>query len=159
MASNSTSLIVVVDDEEMVTRSIKSFFSLELAHRTETFNSPAAALKFVESNEVDLVISDYLMPELNGIELLLKVREVRPEAVRVLLTAYSDKESAIQAINKVGLYQYVEKPWDNEELKLVVTNALERRALLKMLQATNDQLDNTNSELKELQRKILKTFV
>jgi len=159
MTSDSTSLIVVVDDEEMVTRSIRSFFSLELPHRTETFNSPAAALKFVESNEVDLVISDYLMPELNGIELLLKVREIRPEAVRVLLTAYSDKESAIRAINKVGLYQYVEKPWDNEELKLVVINALERRALLKMLLAANDQLDTTHSELKELQRKILKTFV
>lgn len=159
MSSNSAGLIVVVDDEEIVTRSIKSYFMLEMPHRIETFTSSAKALSFVESNDIDLVISDYLMPEMNGIDLLRRVRQVRPEAVRILLTAYSDKDSAIQAINQVGLYQYIEKPWENEALKLVVSNALERRFLLKELRAANERLDDTNEELKELQRKILKTFV
>ena len=59
-----------------------------------------------------------------GVEFLLKVKELQPEAIRILLTAYADKENAIRAINEVGLYQYVEKPWDNDALLLLIRNGL-----------------------------------
>ncbi|MBC8228532.1 response regulator, partial [bacterium] len=112
-------VILLVDDEEMVTTSISTLLMLETDYDVLTFNSPGKALEEIQNEEIDLVISDYLMPgEMNGIEFLLEMKEVQPDAIRILLTAYADKENAIKAINEVGLYQYVEKPWDNDALLL-----------------------------------------
>src|SRR5215471_3621824 len=126
MSENSRPTVLLVDDEEMVLNSIKSFFAIEADYNLLTYTSPEKALKDLEANhhQIDLVISDYLMPEMDGISFLAKVKEKVPLAPRILLTGYADKENAIKAINNVGLYQYVEKPWDNEELKLIVRNGL-----------------------------------
>ena len=128
--------ILLVDDEEMVLSSIKSFFAIETDYRLLTYTSPEKALAEldVDGNRVDLVISDYLMPEMDGITFLAKVREKLPLVPRILLTGYADKENAIKAINNVGLYQYIEKPWDNEDLKLIIRNGLEKTILLKQLE-------------------------
>jgi len=108
---------------------------------------------------VDLVISDYLMPELDGITFLSRLREIQPQTVRVLLTGYADKENAIRAINSVGLYQYIEKPWDNEKLLIVVKNGIEKRALLRALEIKIAELDEAHSNLKSIQTELIKAFM
>ncbi|MBU0519763.1 response regulator, partial [bacterium] len=110
--------VIVVDDEEIVLTSIESFLSLESDYNVVTFTSAKSALDYIGQKDVDLVISDYLMPEMDGISFLAEVRILRPEIPRVILTGYADKENAIKAINEVGLFQYIEKPWDNNDLLL-----------------------------------------
>ena len=151
--------IVLVDDEEMVLISLSSFFTLETDYHIETFTRPADALEFIKENSVDLIISDYLMPEMDGISFLAKVREIKPEVPRIILTGYADKENAIKAINEVGLFQYIEKPWDNEDIHLIVRNGLEKKKLMQRLLEKIGEINKAYDELQGLQIDILKTFV
>lgn len=153
------STIVLVDDEQMVLTSLRSFITLETDFKIATFTSAEKALEFIENNDIDIVISDYLMPEMDGISFLAKVREIRPDVPRIILTGYADKENAIKAINEVGLFQYIEKPWDNDDLLIVLRNGMERQRLLKKLQQKINEINDANSELIGLQREILKTFI
>jgi DNA-binding NtrC family response regulator len=155
----TTSTVVLVDDEELVLSSLKTLLTLETDHRVHAFTTPAEALAFGAANEVDAVVSDYLMPDMDGITFLKRFREVRPHAPRVLLTGYADKENAIKAINEVGLFQYIEKPWDNDNILLVLRNAVERTALLRSLQDKVDEINRTYGQLKGLQTDILRTFI
>ena len=77
-----------------------------------------------------LFVSDYLMPKMNGIHLLGQSEDsCSPKPRGYSLTGHADKQSAIQAINDVGLFQYLEKPWDNSQLLLVIQSAIERTQL------------------------------
>lgn len=151
--------IVLVDDEEMVLTSLRSILSLETEYNVETFTSANDALDHITSNNVDLVISDYLMPEMDGITFLGRVRDVKPEIPRIILTGYADKENAIKAINEVGLYQYIEKPWNNEDLMLIIRNGLEKQKLMKKLQEKIAEINSAYGELQNMHHEILKTFV
>ena len=151
--------IVIVDDEQLVLTSLKSLLSLETVYNINTFLSAKEAIEFIGDNDTDLVVSDYLMPEMDGISFLSKVRELRPEIPRIILTGYADKEKAIKAINEVGLFQYIEKPWDNDDLLIVIRNGLEKQLLLKTLQSKIREIDKANSELDGLQNEIVKAFV
>ena len=151
--------VIIVDDEEIVLTSISSFLDLETNYNVVTFTLPKEALDYVKNNEVGLVISDYLMPEMDGITFLARVREIKPEVPRIILTGYADKENAIKAINEVGLFQYIEKPWENEDLWIIIRNGLEKQRLIKQLQQKIDEIDHAYSELQGIQQEILKTFV
>lgn len=151
--------ILILDDELMVLTSLSSFLNLETDYEVVTFTSPEEALEYVKKNSIDLVISDYLMPEMDGIAFLAKVKEIDPQAIRIILTGYADKENAIKAINEVGLYQYIEKPWDNDNLKIVIRNGLEKKKLLQELQSKVDEIQRAYSDLQGLHREILKAFV
>jgi DNA-binding NtrC family response regulator len=148
-----------VDDEEMVITSIRAFLQLETDFAVNGFTNPEQAVKHLETTPVDVVVSDYLMPKLNGIQLLSKAKELQPEAARVLLTGHADKQSAIQAINDVGLYQYLEKPWDNAQLLLVLRGAIERTQLLRKLRDKVNELDQAHSSLKDVQSRLLRAFL
>ena len=156
--NGSTATILLVDDEEMVLNSIKSFFAIDTDYKLATYTSPVKALEDIEENHFDLVISDYLMPEMDGITFLAKVKEKRPLIPRILLTGYADKENAIKAINNVGLYQYIEKPWDNEDLRLIIRNGLEKTVLLKQLEEKIQQVERAQRDLSEVQKDILRVF-
>ena len=158
MEQSASNIILLVDDEEMVVTSIKSFLTLETDYTVVAFTSPREALEYVRKNKVDLVISDYLMPDMDGIEFLGNVKKIQPEATRVLLTGYADKENAIKAINDVGLYQYIEKPWENDELRLIIRNGLEKTILLKRLQDKISEVNKAHDELLNVQKEILKAF-
>ncbi len=151
--------IVLVDDEEMVLTSLSSFLTLETEYEVSTFTSAKAAIDFVKDNDVDLVISDYLMPEMDGITFLGHVRDLKPEIPRIILTGYADKENAIKAINEVGLYQYLEKPWDNDDLLIILRNGLEKQRLMKKLQQKIGEINKAYSDLQGIHREIVKTFV
>ena len=77
-SADARGCIVIVDDEEIVLTSSHSFLNLETVYRVETFTSPEKALKFISENQVDLVISDYLMPQMDGIQFLSQVRDLKP---------------------------------------------------------------------------------
>ncbi len=158
MDTPESPVIVLVDDEDMVVTSIKSFLTLETDYEVVGFTTPAEALSYIESHRVDVVVSDYLMPNMDGISLLAKVKDIQPEATRILLTGYADKENAIKAINDVGLYQYIEKPWENDDLKIVLRNGLEKRLLMKRLEDKIAEVNKAHGELMNLQKDILKAF-
>ena len=157
---NEEYTVLIVDDEEMVTTSISTLLMLETDYDVLIFNSPSEALDALQVQEVDLVISDYLMPgEMNGVEFLLELKKLQPDVIRILLTAYADKENAIRAINEVELYQYVEKPWDNEALLLLLRNGLLHGRLWKQLAKKTQELDIAKENLERVQTEILKAFV
>ena len=83
----------------------------------------------------------------------------KPEATRLLLTGYADKESAIRAINEAGLYYYLEKPWDNEHLKLVLRNGVERSLLFTELSSRLRALEDAHAELAGFHEKLAKAFL
>ena len=152
-------VIAVVDDEEMVLTSLRSFLVLETEYEVATYQSPQTALEELAEGKLDLVISDYLMPGMNGIEFLLEVKKFHPFATRILLTGYADKENAIKAINEVGLYQYVEKPWDNDDLRIVIQNGLERRFLMEKLENKIQEVQDVQQSLQDIQAQIIKAFM
>ena len=151
-------VVLVVDDEEMVLVSIKSFLMLETEYDVHTCNTPAEGVELIKQRNIDLVISDYLMPEMDGISFLLQVKHIQPHAIRILLTGYADKENAIKAINDVGLYQYIEKPWQNADLALVLKNGLEKRFLIERLQQKIREVQAAQDSLQEIQDQIIKAF-
>jgi len=151
--------ILLVDDDDMVLSTLRSLLELETDYQLVTVAGGPEALAAAAEQEFDLVISDYLMPGMNGIELLAQLKEAQPWAPRILLTGYADKENAIRAINQVGLFQYLEKPWDNAHLLLVMRNALERRHLLRVLQQKIAEADAATGQLDDLQQDILRAFI
>jgi DNA-binding NtrC family response regulator len=156
---NEKGIIVLVDDEEIVLTSIQSFIGLETDYNVQTFTSAKTALNFIKTNEIDLVVSDYLMPEMDGISFLAEVRKIKPEVPRIILTGYADKENAIKAINEVGLFQYIEKPWDNDDLLITIRNGIDKQRLMKQLNEKIKEIDRAYGELKTIQTEIVKAFV
>ncbi len=150
--------VVLVDDDELVTASLRSFMSLELEIEPVVFNDPERAADYLEEHEIDLIISDFLMPRMDGIRLLARARERWPEVPRVLLTGYADKENAIKAINEVHAFQYVEKPWENEQLKQIVLNGLERITLIRRMTQVLEELSKTRGDLAGLRNKLVLAF-
>lgn len=151
--------VIIVDDEEMVLQSLKSILSLETEYNVVVYTKPQEAINYIKENEIHLVISDYLMPEMDGISFLAQVRKLRPQVPRIILTGYADKENAIKAINEVGLFQYIEKPWDNNDLLIIIRNGLEKLNLLKQLQEKISEINGAYADLQKIQQEILKTFV
>ena len=142
-------LIVVVDDEQMVTSALKTLLKIEGFNNCVTFNNPVEAIEFLKQNKPDIIISDFVMPQMNGLEFLSKAKELYPDVSKILLTGYADKENAIQAINKIGLYKYIEKPWDNDDLIINLKNGIERSDLLAKLHEKIDELEVAKKELEK----------
>ncbi len=141
--------IVVVDDERIVTSAFKTLLKVEGFSDAHFFNSPKDALTFLKDNQPDLVISDFLMPEMNGLEFLSEVKKLYPEVSKILLTGYADKENAIKAINEIGLYRYIEKPWNNDDLIINIKNGIERSYLLSELRQKISELEDAKKELEK----------
>jgi two-component system, NtrC family, response regulator PilR len=133
--------ILVVDDE----LSMREFLSILLereGYATRSAEDADAALRFLESEEFSLVISDVNMPGLDGIRLLERIRKISPETAVLLVTAFTTAEQAVEAM-KLGAYDYIAKPFKVEEIKVLVRNALEKRNLqqenLRLKQAIQER--------------------
>ena len=129
-------LIIYVDDEE---KSLKSFTrAFEGQFRILTATNAQDGLKLIEehADEIGLVLTDQRMPGEKGVWLLEKARKLRPRTIRLLVTAYSDLEAAISAVNSGAIYKYVTKPWDPVELETTLKRGLE----FFLLQRERDQL-------------------
>lgn len=149
--ANERRRLLIVDDEEIVINSLKALISLETPHDVLAFTSCRAALESIRRKPVELAISDFLMPEMDGVTFLKEVRALYPEAPLLILTGYADKESAIRAINEVGLYQYLEKPWDNDDLLHVIEGGLSQRMLIHRLQEYARELE---AKVQQLEREV-----
>lgn len=144
-----SSSIIVVDDDSIVTSALKTLFRMEGFTNVHYFNDPKEAVEFLKLEKPDLILSDFLMPDMNGFEFLSIAKELYPEVSMILLTGYADKENAIKAINEIGLYKYVEKPWDNDDLIFNIKNGVERSHLLTQLREKIDELEKAKVQLEK----------
>lgn len=144
-----TGKIVIVDDEEMVTKTLKTLLKIEGFNNVTTFNDTEKALDFIRENPCDLIISDFIMPKMNGIEFLSKAKQINEDVTQILLTGYADKENAIRAINEVGIFKYIEKPWNNDDIILNIKNGIERTKLKNQLKDKIKELEIANKTLED----------
>jgi DNA-binding NtrC family response regulator len=151
--------VLLVDDEPMVAMALRSFLELETAYRVLMFTAPADAMNALRAERVDVVIADFMMPDTDGITFLRQVREEFPLTTRILLTGYADKENAIRAINEAGLYYYLEKPWNNDQLKVIVRNGMERSALFNELDMRVTALEQAHQELHGIRSRLMQAFL
>jgi cyclic di-GMP phosphodiesterase len=144
------STVLIVDDEPAVVQSITELLQLETSYRVLGETSPLRAIQLAKVNPLDLVVSDFLMPEMDGIELLLEIRRLYPEAALIILTGYADKENAIRAINDVGIFHYMEKPWDNDDLLTIIRTGLDKRLELHRMHERSRELEARVRQLQQL---------
>lgn len=152
--------VLIVDDETMITQTLETLIEMMLDYEVHTYNDPEELLAsdFLDSTPIDLVVSDFMMPKKNGIEVLAAILEKQPQAVPILLTGYADKENAIKSINEVGLYYYLEKPWDNQELVTVIKNGVEKKHLEDEVQKNMIIIQKRNDEITRLYDLLRKDF-
>ncbi len=116
--------ILVVDDES---DNLDAFrFNFKRVFQIFTASSGDEALAVLKEHDVAVIVSDQRMPKMTGLEFLRAAKSVRPDAVGIILTAYTDQDVLIEAINLGQVYRYITKPWDSKEVKGVLTQALER---------------------------------
>jgi len=94
----------------------------------ECFTSAAAAFERLEEEDFDIVISDFRMPEMDGVKFLLRSIESNPSATRILMTAYADLNSVIAAINEAHIACFITKPWKDDEVRSTISGVLKRRS-------------------------------
>jgi len=119
--------IMIVEDEETLRESIKRIFIKE-GYAVEAVESAEGGLALLESNLYDVVISDIILPGMDGIEMLTKVREQVPDQIFIIVTAYASLDTSVKAL-RAGAYDYIMKPIIHEEIKQVVRNALRQKTL------------------------------
>src|SRR5574344_1169212 len=141
--------IIVVDDEDIMLSTLKMLLKLEGFTNVEYYNNPKDALNSIKKEKPDLILSDFVMPDMNGIEFLADAKKLSSDSSMILLTGYADKENAIKAINEVGIYKYIEKPWDNEDLLINIRNGLERSNLIGELNKKIDELSAAKVQLEK----------
>src|SRR5215469_12328699 len=124
-----TARILVVDDEQIIIASCLRILAGG-DYQAEGVNDGFEALRRIEANPVDLVILDIMMPKIDGIEVLRRVKEGHPDIDVIMITGLSEIETAVKAM-KLGAFDYLPKPFDPDALKAVVQRALERRRLLR----------------------------
>ena len=145
--------ILYVDDEQenldVFDFTFMKYYEIFLA------NSAKEGMEILQREDIKLVITDQRMPQITGVEFLANAAKLYPGIIRMIVTGFSDVEAIIQAINKGRVYRYITKPWNREELKMVLDNALEaynlkeeNQKLIYNLKTTNAKLEETNKVLK-----------
>jgi PAS domain S-box-containing protein len=153
-------VIICVDDEPTILDSLEIDLlkAFEDKYLIETAESGAEALELLsellaEQYEIPLVISDHIMPHMKGDELLRSVHAISPKSLKIMLTGQADLEAVANAINYAKLYRYIPKPWQSDDLKLTVTEAIYRYFQDKQLAEKQIELQEMNQELARLNRK------
>ena len=130
--------ILVVDDEKSM-REILEIFLQNEEYSVSTANNGESAVEAIKNDIFDLVISDMKMPKMGGLELLKNIKEIAPDTVVVIVTAFGTTESAVEAM-KHGAYDYIQKPFQMDNIRLVIKNALEKQKLRKDVSLLKEQL-------------------
>jgi response regulator RpfG family c-di-GMP phosphodiesterase len=159
LALKNEHTLLLVDDENAITRALHRLFRKEGYHILTAGSGMEGLEKLAQSDRpVSLIISDQRMPEMNGAQFLEKAKAIYPEAVRYLLTGYSDMEAVINAVNKGEIHRYLTKPWNDEDLLLQVRLSLEHFELIsenqRLTQLTIEQNKELNLLNKDLEFKV-----
>lgn len=149
--------ILCVDDETNVLRALERLFFDE-EYEVLTAVSGEAGLEVLANNQpIQVVISDYRMPGMNGVDFLRDVCGRWPETVRIVLSGYADTAAVVSAINEGQIYKFIPKPWNDDELKITIAKAIEvyflhkkNLALTRELQTSNEELHLLNENLERL---------
>jgi signal transduction histidine kinase len=144
---NPSYRLLVVDDEPLALKLAERVFEGESDIKLQATTSPRIGLEIATLEDIDLVIADQRMPEMSGLSFLGRLREIRPRALRVLLTAYPDMAVALQAINDGLVYRFVLKPWDLDDMRVTVRRTLETKRLSDEHDKLVAQLKNNYDEL------------
>lgn len=131
--------ILIVDDEPRVLDALEAILAAEF--RILRAEGGEQALRLLPGADVAVIVTDYRMPGMTGVELLRRSQDAAPDAVRIVLTAYTDVDSLMEAINTGRIYHFVPKPWDPNELLLIVRRASERYALGQDNARLRDELE------------------
>lgn len=139
--------ILYVDDEmdnlTVFNSAFRRYYEIYLA------SSGREGLEIMKENEIRLVITDQRMPEMTGTEFLEKIIPDYPDCIRIIMTGFSDIDAVIQAINKGRVYRYITKPWDSEEMKITIDNALETFNLKQQNRRLFEELKEANMTLEQ----------
>lgn len=145
--------ILLVDDEANILSALKrtlnakdEFDGTSPGYEIHTFTDPRAALQLSESTEFDLVISDYRMPDIDGVAFLTDFRYLQPDCIRIILSGMTDLAGLVLAINEVEIYRFLNKPWNDFELRSAVAGALRFHKLNVENQRLADELRQIRSE-------------
>ena len=122
--------VMLVDDEDYILKALKRTINMYTDWEVETYQDPREALRRARTTVFDAVITDYMMPEINGLELLQELRDIQPDTIRILLTGVIDIETVMSAINKAGAFRFIPKPWDDEQLLDNIREGLKFRDIL-----------------------------
>ncbi len=133
--------LLFVDDEENVLRALERIF-LEENYKIFKASSAADALEIMEKEKIHLVVSDHRMPGMSGSQLLKEIKQRWPDTIRIMLTGYADIQSIMGAVNEGAVYKFITKPWNDEDLRLTVSLALQQYVLIQ-----------ENRQLKDLAKK------
>ncbi len=146
--------ILVVDDEENILRAIRRLLMDEDLEVLTATSGEEALRILISDQDVGLIVSDQRMPGLTGVDFLEKARKIVPDTIRIVLTGYADVNAAIDAINRGGAYRYVAKPWKDDELVQIISEAAQRFSLVKenkrlsgIMKRQNEELQAWNSKL------------
>jgi len=132
------SRILIVDDEASILKALQrvlrvapcSYGKRQFTLEVHTTTSPLQALELARHEEFDLFISDYRMPEMDGIEFLKNAKAIQPDAARLILSGYADLNALVRAVNEVGIERFIGKPWNDYDLMSAIGQALAHRELL-----------------------------
>lgn len=138
--------ILYIDDEEHNLVAFKAVLRRDFD--IYTASSVKDARKYLEDQEIKIVVSDQRMPQTSGVQFFSQIKNSHPEPIRILLTGYSDMEAVIDAINKGEVYRYLTKPWDSDYMKSILYQAMElfdlrkeNKRLIADLRKANEQLE------------------
>jgi response regulator RpfG family c-di-GMP phosphodiesterase len=141
--------LLVVDDEQDVCDSVHDLLRREF--RVLKARSAAEGIDLMQTNEVHIIMTDQRMPQISGVELLSKIRQGHPRAVRMLFTGYADVDAVIAAINQGHVFQFVKKPWRPEDLEAAVRAAA---AEYDRLVEQAEEIVHLRSELNQLRDRL-----
>lgn len=142
--------ILCVDDERNVLRALERIF-LDDDYEILTAASGEEGLQLLdESPLVKVVISDFRMPGMNGVEFLKEVFMRRPETIRIVLSGYADTAAVVAAINEGKIYKFIPKPWNDDDLRMTVAKALDHFEIQRRNEQLTRELQQKNQELREL---------
>jgi DNA-binding NtrC family response regulator len=150
--------LLLVDDEPNILSALKRVFQSDGYH-IETFTEPAMALTRGSEAEFDLVISDYRMPEVDGVSFLTLFRTLQPDCARLILSGFTDLDALLGAINDAWIFRFITKPWHDGELRSTAAQALahravmlENRRLADLVRLQERELNRQQHELDRLER-------
>ncbi len=145
--------VLCVDDEVNVLRALERALRKE-HYNVFTANSGQKGLEILKGLKVQLIIADFRMPEMNGVEFLKKAKQIQPNAIRMLLSGYASIDMVVKAVNQAGIFKILSKPWGELQLRQEISLALEHWELVQKNRQLNQQVENQLSKLREMNQQL-----